>query len=203
MERPRRGCGIISTVRRGAIGHDFANPFTFPIRIPRCSSPRLPAAHRKGTPERPPNKYAVEAAPTRAASRPPSRRRPPGSSAGGSARRSRSRRRRARATSPRRSRPTATRRRASSPSASSSSRAITSAPPGSRLHAGLRAWVDACPRPLVLFFDEIDALQGESLRSILRQLRAGFPDRPKGFPWSAARLPAKVSGRDRCRTARS
>jgi hypothetical protein len=26
----------------------------------------------------------------------------------------------------------------------------------------------ACPRPLVLFFDEIDALRGESLRSILR-----------------------------------
>ena len=60
------------------------------------------------------------------------------------------------------------------------------APPGSRLGEGLRAWAEACPRPLVLFFDEIDALQGESLRSVLRQLRAGFPGRPKSFPWSVA-----------------
>ena len=52
------------------------------------------------------------------------------------------------------------------------------------LGAGLRAWTHACPRPLVLFFDEIDALRGESLRSVLRQLRAGYPDRPKDFPWS-------------------
>ena len=58
--------------------------------------------------------------------------------------------------------------------------------PGSRLAEGLRAWAEACPRPLVLFFDEIDALQGESLRSVLRQLRAGFPERPARFPWSVA-----------------
>ena len=60
------------------------------------------------------------------------------------------------------------------------------AAPGSRIGAALRAWAGACPRPLVLFFDEIDALQGESLRSVLRQLRAGFPDRPERFPWSVA-----------------
>jgi hypothetical protein len=48
----------------------------------------------------------------------------------------------------------------------------------------LTAWARACPRPLVLFFDEIDALRGESLRSVLRQLRAGYLDRPGGFPWS-------------------
>ena len=52
------------------------------------------------------------------------------------------------------------------------------------LGAGLGAWARACPRPLVLFFDEIDALQGESLRSVLRQLRARYPDRPRHFPWS-------------------
>lgn len=52
------------------------------------------------------------------------------------------------------------------------------------LGAGLRAWARACPRPLVLFFDEIDALRGESLRSVLRQLRAGYADRPHAFPWS-------------------
>jgi len=41
-----------------------------------------------------------------------------------------------------------------------------------------------CPRPLALFFDEIDALQGRSLESVLRQLRASFPDRPDDFPAS-------------------
>lgn len=39
-----------------------------------------------------------------------------------------------------------------------------------------------CPRPLVLFFDEIDALQGQSLRSVLRQLRDGFTVSRGGFP---------------------
>jgi len=36
----------------------------------------------------------------------------------------------------------------------------------------------------VLFFDEIDALRGSSLISVLRQLRAGFPERPAAFPAS-------------------
>ena len=36
----------------------------------------------------------------------------------------------------------------------------------------------------MLFFDEIDALRGQSLITVLRQLRAGFPDRPGGFPAS-------------------
>ncbi|MBI5491099.1 MAG: ATP-binding protein [Deltaproteobacteria bacterium] len=48
--------------------------------------------------------------------------------------------------------------------------------------AGLAAWSARCPRPVVLFFDEIDALRGESLRSVLRQLRAGYPNRPASFP---------------------
>ena len=52
------------------------------------------------------------------------------------------------------------------------------------LGAALGAWALTCPRPLVLFFDEIDALRGESLRAVLRQLRAGYADRPVGFPWS-------------------
>jgi hypothetical protein len=39
----------------------------------------------------------------------------------------------------------------------------------------------------VLFFDEIDALRGHSLITVLRQLRAGFPERDTGgFPWSVA-----------------
>lgn len=55
---------------------------------------------------------------------------------------------------------------------------------GSLVLDAFAAWARACPRPLALFFDEIDALRGESLRSVLRQIRAGFPDRPEGFPWS-------------------
>lgn len=52
------------------------------------------------------------------------------------------------------------------------------------LRASLQAWARACPRPLVLFFDEVDSLTGDSLISVLRQLRAGYPDRPAAFPWS-------------------
>jgi hypothetical protein len=58
------------------------------------------------------------------------------------------------------------------------------APDGSRLGAGLGAWAARCPRPLVLFFDEIDALRGDSLRSVLRQLRDGYTARPAPFPAS-------------------
>jgi hypothetical protein len=37
-------------------------------------------------------------------------------------------------------------------------------------------------KPLVLILDEIDALVGDSLVSILRQLRSGYADRPAAFP---------------------
>ncbi|MCG8366510.1 MAG: ATP-binding protein [Pseudanabaenales cyanobacterium] len=60
------------------------------------------------------------------------------------------------------------------------------AEPGQRLQAALRAWTKASPRPLVIFIDEIDALQDETLISVLRQLRSGYPDRPQGFPQSLA-----------------
>jgi hypothetical protein len=43
---------------------------------------------------------------------------------------------------------------------------------------------EACPKPIVLFFDEIDSLRGESLVAVLSQLRAGFTDRPRSFPAS-------------------
>ena len=52
------------------------------------------------------------------------------------------------------------------------------------LAPALTDWARTCPRPLVLFFDEIDALLGDSLIAVLRQLREGFPDRPDAFPWS-------------------
>ena len=48
----------------------------------------------------------------------------------------------------------------------------------------LALWCEADPRPLVLLIDEIDALVGDSLVSVLRQLRAGYPSRPEGFPQS-------------------
>lgn len=60
------------------------------------------------------------------------------------------------------------------------------APDGQQLTAALKAWAATCPRPLVLFFDEIDALRGDSLRSVLSQLRAGYRSRPDTFPWSVA-----------------
>jgi hypothetical protein len=52
------------------------------------------------------------------------------------------------------------------------------------LSTALTAWARSCPRPLVLFFDEIDALRGQSLLSVLRQLRSGFSDRP--WPYTEA-----------------
>ncbi|MFP4585470.1 MAG: AAA family ATPase [Desulfococcaceae bacterium] len=39
-------------------------------------------------------------------------------------------------------------------------------------------------RPLVLLIDEIDALVGDTLIAVLRQIRAGYPKRPKAFPQS-------------------
>jgi RecA/RadA recombinase len=57
---------------------------------------------------------------------------------------------------------------------------------GQRIGAALEAWTRAVPRPLVLFLDEIDALQDAALISVLRQLRSGYPRRPAAFPWSLA-----------------
>jgi hypothetical protein len=48
----------------------------------------------------------------------------------------------------------------------------------------LSRWSQADPRPLVLLIDEIDALVGDTLLSVLRQLRAGYVLRPEGFPQS-------------------
>lgn len=39
-------------------------------------------------------------------------------------------------------------------------------------------------KPLVLLIDEIDALVGDSLISVLRQIRAGYDTRPENFPLS-------------------
>ncbi|NET73902.1 MAG: AAA family ATPase [Sphaerospermopsis sp. SIO1G2] len=57
---------------------------------------------------------------------------------------------------------------------------------GERISSALQAWAEASSRPLVLFLDEIDALQDHVLISVLRQLRSGFRWRPKGFPAALA-----------------
>ena len=54
----------------------------------------------------------------------------------------------------------------------------------SMLTSYLRRLSEALPKPLVLFIDEIDSLVGDSLVSVLRQLRAGYDDRPAHFPQS-------------------
>jgi hypothetical protein len=58
------------------------------------------------------------------------------------------------------------------------------APPGQRISHALQRWSQNCPLPLVIFIDEVDALQDQALISLLRQLRDGYPRRPKGFPSS-------------------
>ena len=56
--------------------------------------------------------------------------------------------------------------------------------PSSMLSSYLRRLSESLPRPIVLIIDEIDALVGDSLVSVLRQLRAGYTDRPAAFPQS-------------------
>ena len=56
--------------------------------------------------------------------------------------------------------------------------------PDLALIVALERWAEAAPRPLVLLIDEIDTLVGDSLLSVLQQLRAGYPDRPGRFPQS-------------------
>lgn len=48
----------------------------------------------------------------------------------------------------------------------------------------LRLLTEALDKPLLLFIDEIDALVGDSLVSVLRQIRAGYDQRPQHFPQS-------------------
>jgi type II secretory pathway predicted ATPase ExeA len=59
-------------------------------------------------------------------------------------------------------------------------------PLGSRISAALQTWAETSPRPLVVFIDEIDALQGDILIGVLRQLRDGFSRRPNHFPHALA-----------------
>lgn len=46
----------------------------------------------------------------------------------------------------------------------------------------LQSWSENSDRPIVLMLDEIDSLMGDTLISVLRQIRAGYVDRPRRFP---------------------
>ncbi len=54
--------------------------------------------------------------------------------------------------------------------------------PHGALELLLRTWAKAPGPPLVLLIDEVDALVGDSLVSVLRQLRTGYTHRPAAFP---------------------
>ena len=56
--------------------------------------------------------------------------------------------------------------------------------PDSRLSTFLQRLSESLPKPIVLILDEIDALVGDSLVSVLRQIRSGYEARPAAFPSS-------------------
>ena len=60
------------------------------------------------------------------------------------------------------------------------------AAPGQKIGSALSEWARQSSRPLVIFIDEIDSLQDETLIAMLRQLRSGYPNRPQGFPHALA-----------------
>ena len=56
--------------------------------------------------------------------------------------------------------------------------------PGDGLRSALSRWAQVSPKPIVLLLDEVDALVGDTLLSVLRQLRAGYDQKPSKFPQS-------------------
>ncbi len=48
----------------------------------------------------------------------------------------------------------------------------------------LTYWASNTAKPVVLMLDEVDALVGDTLISLLRQIRSSYDKRPKGFPVS-------------------
>ena len=69
--------------------------------------------------------------------------------------------------------------------AEAADRLDTTRRPDAALGTLLETWTRAADSPLVLLIDEIDALVGDTLVSVLRQLRAGYAHRPDAFPHSA------------------
>ncbi len=60
--------------------------------------------------------------------------------------------------------------------------ALDSVGEGAALNRVLTLWAEHSPKPLVLLIDEIDSLVGDTLITVLRQLRAGYDKRPALFP---------------------
>ena len=54
--------------------------------------------------------------------------------------------------------------------------------PHGALQGLLSHWSEENDRPIVLLLDEADSLVGDTLISLLRQIRADYPDRPQAFP---------------------
>ena len=54
--------------------------------------------------------------------------------------------------------------------------------PNERLTAMLAHWAQTTDKPVILLLDEVDALVGDTLISLLRQIRAGYAQRPEAFP---------------------
>ena len=61
---------------------------------------------------------------------------------------------------------------------------VRNIPPTTQLATFLSTLSESLPKPFVLFIDEIDALVGDSLVSVLRQIRSGYVNRPHSFPSS-------------------
>jgi hypothetical protein len=69
------------------------------------------------------------------------------------------------------------------------------AEPGARIAAALGHWTMQAPLPLIVFLDEIDTLQNDTLISVLRQLRSGYARRPQAFPHALALIGLRVTTR--------
>src|SRR6056297_3229844 len=52
------------------------------------------------------------------------------------------------------------------------------------LKTALKDWCQQSKKPLILLIDEIDSLIGDTLISVLRQIRSGYDKRPNAFPQS-------------------
>lgn len=61
---------------------------------------------------------------------------------------------------------------------------LASTEAGLALDAFLTAWCERSSLPTVLMLDEVDALVGDTLISLLRQVRGGYDKRPEHFPQS-------------------
>jgi hypothetical protein len=55
---------------------------------------------------------------------------------------------------------------------------------GNEIYNFLTFWAQQSDKPLIIFMDEIDSLVGDTLISVLRQIRAGYTNRPDNFPQS-------------------